>query len=73
MGSEIRIEGTTAGLLLDIISVYLAKNGDESSANCAPLVNSSGTGKSCILDELSKRVITVPMCLRGPDSNVSAV
>ena len=64
---------STAYMLLDIISVYLSKNGDESSANCAPLVNPSGAGKSRMVDELSKRVITGPMCLRRPDSNGSVV
>jgi hypothetical protein len=65
-----RFEGPAADALLHLhtISTYLTKppSGSPSSyANCAPLVNSSGTGKSRMVDELSKRIITVPMCLRG--------
>jgi hypothetical protein len=30
----------------------------------APIVNSSGTGKSRMVDELATQIITVPMCLR---------
>jgi hypothetical protein len=32
-------------------------------------VNSSGTGKSRMVDELGKTIITVPMCLRDPQSS----
>ena len=37
-------------------------------ANCVPIVNSSGTGKSPMVDELSKRVVTVPICLCGSNA-----
>jgi hypothetical protein len=73
-----KFEGPAADALLHTISTHLTKlpsgSGSPSSyANCAPLVNSSGTGKSRMVDELSKRVITVPMCLRGHGTNGSVI
>jgi hypothetical protein len=34
----------------------------------ATIVNSSGTGKSRMVDELARQIITVPMCLRPEGS-----
>lgn len=53
-------KGDAADLLLDIIPMYL----EEGRRLHANIVNSSGTGKSRIVDEVSKKIITVPMCLR---------
>jgi hypothetical protein len=53
-------KGVTADLLLESIPMYL-KEGRRLHAN---IVNSSGTGKSRMVDEVAKKIITVPMCLR---------
>jgi hypothetical protein len=66
-------EGPATDVLLQTISTYLTERNKSKSSNCSPIVNSSGTGKSRMVDQLSKRVITVPMCLRGPGSNGYAV
>jgi len=56
-------EGNAADVLLATISSYL--NGQRVVyARHTCIVNSSGTGKSRMVDELSRKVITVPMCLR---------
>jgi hypothetical protein len=33
------------------------------------IINSSGTGKSHMVDQLGKKIITVPMCLHAKRSN----
>ena len=72
-----KFEGPAAHVLLWTISLCLTKtlSGSTSSscANSVALLEASGTGKSRIVDELSKRVVTVPMCLRGHDTNGSAI
>ncbi len=50
-------------MLLRTISNLLDKD-RHPYARHAYFVNSSGTGKSRMVDQLAKRVITVPMCLR---------
>ena len=67
-----KFEGPAADVLLHTISTYLTKE-PSGSVMCSPIVNSSGTGKSRMVDELSKRVITIPMCLRGYDTNGSVI
>ena len=57
--------GDSAMLLLHTISSYLDKERDLYSGQ-ATIVNSSGTGKSRMVDQLAMQIITVPMCLR-PD------
>jgi hypothetical protein len=61
-------KGDTATVLLQTISSYLDKSRD-SYARQATIVNSSGTGKSRMVDELATRIITVPMCLRSDPSS----
>ncbi|KAI0288403.1 hypothetical protein BC826DRAFT_1107716 [Russula brevipes] len=58
-------EGTAVNLLLETISTYLTKE-PMGYAHCSTIVNSSGTGKSRTIDQLSKRIITVSICLRAP-------
>ena len=53
-------KGDAANLLLATIPMHL-KMGRRLHAN---IVNSSGTGKSRMVDEVAKKIITVPMCLR---------
>lgn len=60
-------KGEAAEVLLLTISSYLDKKRDPYSRQ-ATIVNSSGTGKSRMVDQLATRIITVPMCLR-PDPN----
>jgi hypothetical protein len=64
---ETDYQGNAANVLYDTISVYLAER--EVYSQHASIVNSSGTGKSRMVDELGKTVVTVPMCLREPGSN----
>jgi len=60
-------KGNAAEALLDTISVYLAQGSIYSYH--ANILTSSGTGKSRLVDELSKSIITVPMCLRPEGSH----
>jgi len=60
-------KGQAAKVLLETILVYLVK--ENIYARHANIVHSSGTGKSRMVDELGKTVITVPMCLRDPKSS----
>ena len=56
-------KGDAAAVLLATISDYLDKK-RECYARLASIVNSSGTGKSRMVDQISTKIITVPMCLR---------
>jgi hypothetical protein len=58
-------KGNAAETLLDMISVYLAQRNVYSYH--ANILNSSGTGKSRLVDELAKTIITVPICLCHDD------
>ena len=49
-------------VLLETIADLLDKN-KYHDARLASIVNSSGTGKSRMVDQLGKKIITVPMCL----------
>jgi hypothetical protein len=53
-------KGDAADLILAAIPMYL----EEGKRLHANIVNSSGTGKSRMVDEVAKKIITVPMCLR---------
>ena len=64
---DLDFRGDAAKALLKTISVYLVQQ--KVYAQHAVIVNSSGTGKSRMVDELAKTIITVPMCLRGPKSS----
>jgi hypothetical protein len=54
-------------VLLQTISSYLDKKKSSYSRQAA-IVNSSGTGKSRMVDQLAMQIITVPMCLRSDPS-----
>jgi hypothetical protein len=54
--------GDAADVLLQTISSYLVEVKKYGPHAC--ILNSSGTGKSRMVDELSKTIITVPICLR---------
>ena len=60
-------KGNAADVLLATISDYLNKD-RKYYARLANVVNSSGTGKSRMVDEISRKIISVPMCLRGGGS-----
>jgi len=60
-------QGNAAKVLLATISNFLSKQRTVYSRHTC-IVNSSGTGKSRMVDELSREVITVPMCLREAGS-----
>ena len=55
-------KGDAAAVLLATISDYLDKK-RECYVRLASIVNSSGTGKSRMVDEISTKIIKVPMCL----------
>ena len=57
-------KGIAADVLLATISDYLDKE-KRCYARLTSIVNSSGTGKSRMVDQLSTQIITVPMCLRA--------
>ncbi|KAH9959793.1 hypothetical protein BC827DRAFT_1376981 [Russula dissimulans] len=56
-------KGDLANVLLEIIADYLSLERTP-YARLTSIVNSSGTGKSRMVDQLGKEIITVPMCLR---------
>ncbi|KAF8333428.1 uncharacterized protein EI90DRAFT_3051997, partial [Cantharellus anzutake] len=56
-------QGGIANVLLESIADYLSKD-RTSYVRLTSIVNSSGTGKSRMVDQLGKEIITVPMCLR---------
>jgi hypothetical protein len=57
-------QGEAANVLLDTIADYLNKKRKGVYSRHTSIVNSSGTGKSRIVDEVAAKIITVPMCLR---------
>ncbi|KAI0250558.1 hypothetical protein BJV78DRAFT_1218537 [Lactifluus subvellereus] len=59
--------GNAADVLLVTISDYLNKQ-RVVYARHTSIVNSSGTGKSRIVDEVARKILTVPMCLREDGS-----
>lgn len=56
-------KGDLARVLFDTIADYLS-NDRTPYARLTTIVNSSGTGKSRMVDQLGTDIITVPMCLR---------
>jgi len=56
-------KGDLAEVLFNSIADYLSK-GRTPYARLTTIVNSSGTGKSRMVDQLGTQIITVPMCLR---------
>jgi hypothetical protein len=54
--------GDTAEVLLMTISTCLDKQRD-AYAHLLNIFNSSGTGKSRMVDQVAKKVVTIPMCL----------
>ena len=58
-----KFKGESVDRLLKTISDYLDEKRD-CYARLSTIVNSSGTGKSRMVDQLSMQIITVPMCLR---------
>jgi hypothetical protein len=56
--------GEAADVLLMTISGYLNKQRSV-YARYSTIINSSGTGKSRMVDQVSTKIITIPMCLRG--------
>jgi hypothetical protein len=63
---KLKFKGKAADVLLNTISTYLCQK-NVRVQHCS-IVNSSGTGKSRMVDELATRIITVPMCLRKSGS-----
>ena len=60
-------KGDSASVLLATISDHLNKE-KKCYARFTSIVNSSGTGKSRMIDEISRKIITVPICLREDKS-----
>lgn len=65
-------KGVAAKSLFKIMSVFLSPATEPYAiapyARATCIINSSGTGKSRMVDQLSTFIITVPMCLR-PDGS----
>src|SRR6266404_6949092 len=59
--------GSAAKVLLMTVSTYLDKRRDV-YARYTSMVNSSGTGKSRMVDEVATKIVTIPMCLREEGS-----
>jgi len=55
-------QGNAAAVLLKIIQMYLDRTHETYSRHTS-IVNSSGTGKSRMVDENAYEIITIPMCL----------
>jgi len=60
---DTKYEGNAPDVLLATISSFLDFQRNVYARHTC-IVNSSGTGKSRMVDELSRKVITVPMCFR---------
>jgi hypothetical protein len=67
---SLEYKGNAATALFKTISDCLSLQ-DEPYSRSTSIVNSSGTGKSRMVDELSMYIITVPMCLRAEGSHGS--
>ena len=65
-------KGDAADALLNMITDMLSP-ANQAYARAARIVNSSGTGKSRMVDEVSTQIITVPMCLRRHGSQGATV
>lgn len=65
-------KGGGANLLLESIEDFL-NPAREAYSNHTVVVNSSGTGKSRMVDELARTIITIPMCLRSPDTQGTSI
>ncbi len=63
--------GSAADVLMMTISTYLDRRRDV-YARYASMVNSSGTGKSRMVDEVATKIVTIPMCLREEGSTGSS-
>jgi hypothetical protein len=59
---ESTFKGDLADVLLETIADYLSRERTP-YVRLTSMINSSGTGKSRVVDQLGKEVITVPMCL----------
>ena len=59
-----KYKGDAATVLLESIADFLNKE-RQPYARQTNIMNSSGTGKSRMVDELARRIITVPMSLRS--------
>ena len=57
-------KGEAANVLLDTIANYLDKRRKGVYSRDTSIINSSGTGKSRIVDEVATKIITISMCLR---------
>jgi len=65
---QLEFKGDAATVLLQTISSFLDKQRNPYSRQ-ATIVNSSGTGKSRMVDQLARKIITVPMCLCPEESD----
>ncbi|KAF8330412.1 uncharacterized protein EI90DRAFT_1188204 [Cantharellus anzutake] len=58
-------KGDSANVLFESIADHLARDRHKSPyARLTSIINSSGTGKSRMVDQLGTEIITVPICLR---------
>lgn len=65
-------KGDAANALINIITDLLSPT-NQAYARAMYIINSSGTGKSRMVDEISRTIITVPMCLRRRGSQGATI
>ena len=62
--------GNAADVLLMSISTSAEQRSNGVYARFLGIVNSAGTGKSRMIDQVAKKVVTIPICLRGEDNHI---
>jgi hypothetical protein len=68
---EFEFKGVAAAVLLETISDLLNKERPVYARQTC-IINSSGTGKSRMVDQVAMEIITIPMCLRGGNGGFSS-
>jgi hypothetical protein len=65
--------GNAADVFLMSISTAFDRPRDDVYARFSSVVNSAGTGKSRMVDQIAKKVVTIPICLRGKDRSIQGM
>ena len=56
-----------ANFLCDAVRDVFSVNNEQRYSNSFSIVQSSGTGKSRLVDEMAKKLFTFPLCVRDDD------
>jgi hypothetical protein len=65
--------GNAADVLLMSISTSFDRLSDDVYARFSSIVNSAGTGKSRMVNQVATKVVTIPMCLRGEAQRIQGM